>query len=376
VRVIHATDYGSPYAGAFVPMLDVALARVRERGWQPLATLPARAQQRDWLPALAADRPAGELLIAPDRSRRELGRWLTELVDADPQPTLIHAHWSIYDLAAARLARRPNVKTIWHFHTVLGDEPLVRARNRLRFLVAGRHVERMLCVAPHLAEAIVARGAPRAKVRYFPNAVDVARFPGEVGADERTRARAELGLDPDATVLLHIGRDWQLKGGDLFLDALELLRRDRDVVGLMVRGGDAARAEVVARGLEGAVAVVEGIADVRRFHAASDLMLATSRGEGMPFAVLESLASGLGVVATDIPGHTLPDGGPASLRIAPLAGDAIAAAAAALLDRDADTRRREGLAAHAWVRDELGLAAWGDRLMDVYDAVVDGSDAA
>jgi glycosyltransferase involved in cell wall biosynthesis len=98
-------------------------------------------------------------------------------------------------------------------------------------------------------------------------------------------------------------------------------------------------------------------------------MLATSRGEGMPLAVVEALSSGLAVVATDIPGHVLPGGAPPDMRIAAIDPEAIAAAARPLLGRDAGAAREEGALAHAWVSEELGLEAWSSRLMDLYERV-------
>jgi glycosyltransferase involved in cell wall biosynthesis len=371
MRVIQVTDYGSPHAGSFVPMLRVTLSGLRENGWHGQVLLPPRARTRDWLPEFEAEY-GDAIAFAPREGREGARAWLTEIVDAEPGPTILHAHWSVYDLAAASLARRPDIKTIWHFHTVPAEDLRTRVRNRLRFALASRHVERMLCVSPYLVDALAARGAPRAKLRYFPNGVDVDRFPGPVGAEDRAVARAALGLAPDATVLLHIGRDWELKGGDLFLDALAELP---DAVGLLVRGGDVATAEARRRGLEGRVKVLEGTSEVRRLHAASDLMLATSRGEGMPFAVLEALSSGLGVVASDIPGHALPGGGPAALRIVPLDATAIAAETRVLLDRPADRAREDGEAAHAWVSAELGLPAWGARLLDLYREIAVGFES-
>jgi glycosyltransferase involved in cell wall biosynthesis len=371
MRVIQVTDYGSPHAGSFVPMLRATLAGVRENGWRGQVLLPPRARERDWLPGFEAE--YGEAVaFAPREGRDGARRWLAEVVDAEPGPAILHAHWSVYDLAVAALARRPDIRAVWHFHTVLSEDLRARVRNRLRFGLASRNIDRMLCVSPHLVESIVARGAPRRKVEYFPNGVDVDRFPGPVGADERAAARAALGLDPAATILLHIGRDWHLKGGDLFLDALGAMP---GAVGLLVRGGDVAQAEASRRGLEDRVKVLEGTSEVRRLHAASDLMLATSRGEGMPFAVLEGLSSGLGVVATDIPGHALPGGGPAALRIVPLEPPAIAAAARELLDRPPALALSEGAAGHAWVSAELGLPAWSERLMRLYREVASGLES-
>jgi glycosyltransferase involved in cell wall biosynthesis len=371
VRVIHVTDYGSPHAGSFVPMLRTALARIRARGWEPLATFPprARTRSREWLPRLQAEH-GDELLFAPDVPRRKLGSWLEEVVDSSPGPTILHSHMTAYDLAAADVARRrDDVRVIWHFHTVLSDSLRARVRNRLRFALASRYVERMLCAGPGLAEAICARGAPPDKVLHFPAGLDVSHFPAETGAEERAAARAALGVPSDATVLLHFSRNWQVKGGDIFLDAFERLG-DRDkLVAVMLRGGVEAREEIARRGLGDRALVLTGTPDIHQLYAASDLMMATSRGEGEPLAVLEALASGLGVVATDIPGHAILSGGPPGLRIASLSAEEIAKTAAALLDRDPELARREGVAAHEWVQAERGLQAWGDRLIELYEDV-------
>ena len=362
MRVIQVTDYGSPHAGSFVPMLRTTLSGVRANGWRAEVLLPPRARSREWLPGFAAEY-GDAIAFAPREGRNGARRWLGEVLDSAPGPAILHAHWSVYDLAVAALARRPDVKAIWHFHTVPAEDLRTRARNRLRFTLASRRVERMLCVSPHLVDSMAARGAPRSKLEYFPNGIDVARFPGPPSADERSAARAALGLPADATVLLHVGRDWELKGSDLFVDALSQLD---GAIGLLVRGGERAEAEARRRGLADRVRVLEGTPEVRRLHAASDLLLATSRGEGMPFAVLEALSSGLGVVATDIPGHALPDGGPDGLRIVPLDAAAIAAATSDLLERPPAAARDVGERSHEWVRDELGLDAWGERLMRLY----------
>ena len=370
MRVIQLTDYGSPHAGSFVPMLGAALRMTEESGWKAQVVLPARARSREWAPNFERSFPAA-VAYAPNVGRLGLARWLRELVDAAPGPTLLHTHWTVFDIAAAALAaRRSYVRTIWHFQTVVSSSFSVRMRNEVRFRVAGRYVERMLCVGPQLAADIRARGAQADKVSFFPNAVDTGRFAGKPAPHERAAARATLGVDSSARVLLHIGRDWHLKGGDLFLDAFEALDDD-SLVGLMVRGGPEAQAEIQRRNLGRRVRVVAGVPDVRVLHAASDVLLATSRGEGtLPWAVTEALASGLAVVATEIPGHALPGGPPPGVRIASLDADSIATATREVLGRPVPEADRESAISHAWVAEHMGLDAWAERLRGVYADVM------
>jgi glycosyltransferase involved in cell wall biosynthesis len=376
MRMIQVTDYGSPFAGSFVPMLGAALEEAEGRGWQAQVVLPDRARGRAWLADLAEHRD--KLIFAPVASRLGLYRWLAQLVDSEPGPTILDSHFTVFNLQSAAIGlRRPDVTVYWHMHTVLSDRLLVRMRNRFTMSLVARGIERILCVAPHLAEAVRARGAPADKVEYFPNALDTAAY-STASPAVRAAARERLGLPVDATVLLHFGRDWQGKGGDLFLRAVALLRRGAwpDVVAASARGGEPARTLAAELGLADAVYTLDHVPRGQDLYDCADLLMATSRGEGMPLTVLEALASGLGVVASDISGHRLPGGEPPGVRIAPLDPEALAHAADQLLARDAVRAHAEGQEAAAWVRDEMAVEPWACRLIDLYERDLAAHDTA
>jgi glycosyltransferase involved in cell wall biosynthesis len=366
VRIIQVTDYGSPFAGSFVPMLRAALTEAAERGWEAQVVFPERARERDWLPLLAEHE--FRLLFAPPMGRRDRRRWLEELLEGREEPVVLHSHFSLFDDAVAAAAgRRPTVRAFWQVHTVLSPSLSVRAANRYKLSVQARPVERILCVAPHLVDAVVARGAPAEKVLYFPNAIDTRAFaPAE--PDERAAARELLGLPPDATVLLHFSRDWRGKGGDLFLPAVSLLReRGRDVVAACARGGDAARELAERLGIADSVLSLDHVPRTQDLYAASDLLMASSRGEGMPLTVLEAIASGLPVVASDIPGHEIPGGDLPGLRQSALDPEELAAAAEGLLDREPEAAGRAVLRGRRWIAENMDVVPWARRLMELYE---------
>ena len=170
-------------------------------------------------------------------------------------------------------------------------------------------------------------------------------------------------------VLLHFGRDWPLKGGDLFLRTLRILRANGrpDAVGVTVRGGREARARADEMGLGAAVVTVEAQAGMQPLYDSADLLMATSRGEGMPLTVLEALASGLGVAATDIPGHRLGQLDPPGLLRASSDPHAMADIAERLLSRDPGDARDDAGRARAWIRDEMDIRPWARRLIDLYE---------
>jgi glycosyltransferase involved in cell wall biosynthesis len=198
--------------------------------------------------------------------------------------------------------------------------------------------------------------------------LDVDAYPAPA-PERRRQARKLLGVPDGATVLLHFGRNWELKGGDLFLETLKRLRdhgHDR-IVGVTSRGSEPARELAAELGISDIVFTPEYVAEVHDLFAAADLFMATSRAEGMPLSVLEALASGVPVVATDIPGHALP-GGPAGLLLSvPLDVEQLARGADEQLERDSDLRREDAELARDWIRERMGVLDWAARLIDLYE---------
>ena len=204
------------------------------------------------------------------------------------------------------LAAHPgSLDVVWHEHTALSSRPQMIVRNAIKFAVVGRRVAAILCPAPDLADAVVRRGAPADRVRFVPNAIEAARFP-VIDPFTRAQAREALGIDPDALVVLSFGWHWDLKGGEVFQRTVaELVESaDRHVVALHSTAAPEASQLMRRLGLQENLHLIGQTSDVVGLMAATDVFVAASRAEGgTPLAVLEALASGLPVVASDLPAH-------------------------------------------------------------------------
>jgi glycosyltransferase involved in cell wall biosynthesis len=98
--------------------------------------------------------------------------------------------------------------------------------------------------------------------------------------------------------------------------------------------------------------------------------MSTSRGEGFPLGVLEALASGLPVVATDIRGHELPGGPLPNFEIAPIQASELAEQAARMLDREPAQARSQALSAREGVIARFSLQRWTERLIELYEELL------
>jgi glycosyltransferase involved in cell wall biosynthesis len=113
--------------------------------------------------------------------------------------------------------------------------------------------------------------------------------------------------------------------------------------------------------------VIVGLSNepVELFHAA-DLLVSSSVGEAMPYTVIEALACGLPVVASELAGHHYVAARVENCATIPREPAALTAAVARFLDRDPAVSRREGRAAHEWIRANLDVGVAAGRLLDRY----------
>jgi glycosyltransferase involved in cell wall biosynthesis len=365
MRVVHLAAYGGPYSGSFIPMLAAAREGVERRGWSFEAVFTPGVERWPWYAGLRSNGVRAR--VAPVLDARRAVPWVRTLLEEDPAPTLLHTHFSRWDVPAALAARvRPSTHVVWHMHTPLLSEAKARATNLVKFGVFGRVADRLLCVGPEIEHEVRARLAPPGRTRLFPNGIDFEHF-APPSAGERAAARAKLGLPPAATVLVSFVWDWERKGGPLFLDAVARLRaRGRDVIAAPVVLGERLRTLTAEHAHDAAVRPLEATDDVRPLYAAADVFVTASRAEGMPFAMLEALACGTPVVASDIPSHSFVGDDLPARRLATRDGASIAAAIEAELDDALEHRAACISATRARLEERFSLGGWRERLMTLY----------
>jgi glycosyltransferase involved in cell wall biosynthesis len=200
------------------------------------------------------------------------------------------------------------------------------------------------------------------------NGIDADAF--GVGAPTAA-AKARFGFAPDRPVVGTVGRlEWR-KGHDVLLAAAERLRARRPAPQLLVVGdgpaSDELRRQAAALGLGGDVRFTGTLDDVRPALAAMDLFALPSREEGMSNALMEAMAAGRPIVATDVGGNgEVLDGGRLGVLVPSADAFALADAVAALLD-DPARATALGAAAHDHVAERWGARAMVAQLEDFYD---------
>ena len=207
---------------------------------------------------------------------------------------------------------------------------------------------------------------------FIPNGVDLNRLQIQESPDE---ARGKLGLPEGSPLVLFVGKVIPRKGLEDLMEALRSLRGVRAVVvgnTSEEHYGDRYYRRLVStfRDVLGQVTFTGEVPFHRipLYLRAADIFVFPSRLEGMPNAMLEAMAAGLAVIASDTPAHrALIDPGTNGMLYHDV--DGLVAGLRVLLD---DLRLRESLSARASrvVRDHFSLSATADAYARFYEELV------
>ncbi len=195
----------------------------------------------------------------------------------------------------------PGVKAVYTNHFILGNNAVTRFSNRLITpLQAG-----IIAVCNKGRDMMISNGVDGKKIRVLFNAVD----PEYWGKPEESTLRSEFGIDGDTFVMLCASRFAHDKGHAYLVRSIARLKQLTDRKFKMVLAGDGPLLEEIkalARklGVEGEVLFTGFRSDIKNLYYGSDLYINSSAHEASSFLIIESLASGLPVIATDMGGNS------------------------------------------------------------------------
>ena len=214
-------------------------------------------------------------------------------------PDVVHISWSfsLSDGAIARVAHRLGAACVATFHLPHGPAGTARGRvlhglyryHRRRM----RDVDRCIALSSEQRDLLVRAGYPAAQITVIPNGVDTQTFspgPSELHTEQRARA-----------VVLYIGRLDPEKRVPALVDSFLALRLPDDHV-LCIAGDGIQRDKL--RGLAVRHRNVRLLGLVSRERALTllrgcDVFALPSTAEGLALSLLEAMATGCAIVATD-----------------------------------------------------------------------------
>jgi glycosyltransferase involved in cell wall biosynthesis len=240
------------------------------------------------------------------------------------------------------------------------------------FALRSRRVSGITAVSRAARDVLVdTAGVPPDKIHVIYEGCDPEAFhPGR----DRMRFRRELGLDPDTPLVGMLAAYYWVKDFPTFIAAARIVARHRPEARFVIVGDRAeeARGEWEGTELGSRMTALAARADVPDVLAALDVVVNTSRYDGLCGVLREALAMAKPVVSTDVGGNreiVIP--GETGVLAPPARPEAIAAAILELLSRPRYARQMGARGREHVVRRHT-LAGRCDRIERLYRALLRG----
>ncbi len=302
--------------------------------------------------------------------------WCTLRVALKQKAELIHAHWllpnGLVGMWAAYLLHIPLVVSLH------GSDVFVAQRNWL-FRCVARWVLRCATVVTACSEDLyrsaLSLGASMDRVRLITWGVDHFRFHPQIPP----LSRSEFGLREDDFVVIALGRIVPKKGFDILVRALPLLLKSYPNVHIVI-GGDGVQREELLR-LAAELKVSEHLHmpgqiswdRVPAFLAMGDVFVLPSKrdtsgnSDGLPTVLLEAMALGKPIVATNIGGVPLVITDGVNGLLCPSGDHNSLSQSIGLLVQDTSLRQRLGQSARRSVEEQFNWQEVARRFTEIFN---------
>jgi glycosyltransferase involved in cell wall biosynthesis len=282
---------------------------------------------------------------------------------------VVHAHGYKADIYVYLALRRAGIAMVSTCHTWYDTDWMLTFYGKVDRLVL-RKFARVVAVSDEVKQRLLQAGVREERIDLVRNGIDLRPFDGAVPS-----LRGEPGLE-GALIVGLVGRlSWE-KGIEIFLEtAARVLMEVPDAKFVVVGDGpDAEKLEALIDELKirGSVRMLGRREGMPSVYASLDVMVSSSRQEGLPMAILEGMASGLPLVAAavgEVPALVL--NGRTGVLVGAGDVEALAAGIVELL-RDAEKRARLGAGARRLIEEEYSAGRMTADYLRVYEAAIAG----
>lgn len=285
---------------------------------------------------------------------------------------LVHSHDYKSSFYALRLKREFGIPAIYTAHGWTGN--LLRERYLYypmeKYLL--RHFDVAIGVSSELHRELLRCRLPASRVFTLLNGIDhLAYIPDN---HVRREVRSELDILDEHIVIGSVGRVEKQKRFDLLLHAFTSLLAKLPNLRLLIAGTgsllDEIRKQAEELGVADSCCILGHVTDMRRLYQSFDLFAQSSEYEGTPTVLVEAMAMGIPIVATDVGGTSelLVDRKEALL-VPPHDVPALAGSIEQAIT-ETESAQARAISARSKVENELSIHSRTRKLVDIYREVM------
>lgn len=291
--IVMVASYGGPYGGNFIPSLIAYDKVAKELGYRTVYIFPGFVSECAWVSEMRE--VADKVYFVPYHQYTLNNVKRIRRICKEENAAIVYSRMSGWDITA-RMAM-PRLPMIWHMELGLN---LTSKRQKIKYYIKYRILgfgkTYHIAVSDKTTEVINSLHVKN-KCEWIPNAINLKRL----------NKRHEYSFRKPVR-LLTFAYQPIIKGFDLALDACGVLNADNKKYELMASAQELTYKYIKQRYMDDApewLKLIPPTDNISELFDAADILLCPSRSEGLSFANLEAIYSGLPVVYSDIPGNNL-----------------------------------------------------------------------
>tara|TARA_B100000886_G_scaffold337424_1_gene298100 strand:- start:4677 stop:5807 length:1131 start_codon:yes stop_codon:yes gene_type:complete len=234
---------------------------------------------------------------------------ISDLPDINKKNKLIHFGSQYMWVDWYELMPNDKKYVVSFFHGKKSDGPKVKEHIE-DFLKSQNSIYKVITASSLIQQRLLNWGIPKSKLEIIPIGVDTNLFsmPSNI---QRLKIRKKLGLRKDQLIIGSFQKDGQgwvegnipklIKGPDLFVRSVEIIAKQFPVVVLLTgpaRGY--VKKQLSKRQIKFIHIFAKSYNEIADLYHALDLYIVSSREEGGPKAIVESMASGVPIISTNV----------------------------------------------------------------------------
>ena len=364
LTIVHILDPG--FAGGMQSVVRGLAIGHHQRGHElhVIGVVETRADDHPFLRTLIESGVYVHGLQVASRSYLRERRLVRDLL-REIGPDVVHTHGSRSDVIDSGVARKLGIATATTLHgsSKLGGRTIIHEWLQHRML--GKF-DAVIAVSRRIVSELESEGVAAGRVHCIPNA-----WVPSIAPLTRERARLELGLDLEGTVVGWVARMIPVKDCESFVNAFAACRGLPVTAAIIGDGPERAQAEALVQrlGLAPQVRFCGRREDAGRLFPAFDAFVLSSRTEGTPITLLEAMAAKVPVVSTDVGG--IPDvvSSPGQALLVPPSDSPALGRAIRDTVSDPERARLRAAAARTRLDDEFGAEQWLARHEALYRSI-------
>lgn len=283
---------------------------------------------------------------------------------------VVHTHLPYSNIIGTLAGRLTGIPVIASIRNSRDDDwgKYFFLRNGLETLVLRFLASRVMAVGYSTAKVHQKRLGSQ-KIEAVPNAINVI---APLMDSERNRIRTELVGNPTFPMVISAGRLVQQKGYEDLIRAFAIVLRSYPKASLVIAGDGPLHDNLLkiidTLGIEGKIKLLGARNDIDQLLAASDLFVSSSHWEGLSVAILEAMAAGLPIVATNVSDtpRIVVDG--VGLIVPPHSPKLLAESINFFLE-DSIRRQAYGSAARTFILENHDPDVWANKIISLYNSV-------